>query len=239
MQATSSAVYGADVESPEAAPVRAVEEAPPEAPTAPVRDRFAEGPPSRLGDQLMPLRLFGVRVLNYLTNHVVNHVPSFTLRHLWYRIALGIEFGEKAGVFLGTYIWFYGPRASRRTGVTIGRNSLINRGCTIDIRSGLTIGENVSISPEVMILGGTHDINDPHFGSVRGRVVIEDYAFIGSRATIFHGVTIGRGAVVAAGSLVSKDVPPMTVVAGAPARPIGMRDPAAAAYELGTRPLFE
>jgi acetyltransferase-like isoleucine patch superfamily enzyme len=193
-----------------------------------------------LYDRRLPLRLFCVRVLNYLTNHVVAHVPSFMLRRLWYRHALGIDFGPGASVLLGAHVWFFGPRETRRRGVAIGRNSRINRDCTLDIRSGLTIGDNVSISPEVMILGGSHDYNDPSWRYVdTGPVTIEDYVWIGSRATILPGVTVGRGAVVAVGSVVTKNVAPMTVVAGVPAKPIAIRKSGATAYAIGPPPLFE
>jgi maltose O-acetyltransferase len=186
------------------------------------------------------LRLFCVGVLNYLTNHVVAHLPSWTLRRLWYRHALGIEFGPGASVLLGARVWFFGPREARRRGVAIGRNSRINRDCTLDIRSGLMIGDNVSISPEAMILGASHDYNDPTFRYVEaGPVTIEDHVWIGSRAMILPGVTVGRGAVVAAGSIVTNSVAPMTVVAGTPARPVAVRDPGATEYELGPPPLFE
>jgi acetyltransferase-like isoleucine patch superfamily enzyme len=189
------------------------------------------------------LRLFCVRILNYLTNHVVAHVPSFALRHLWYRRVLGIQLGQHASVYMGTYVWFWGPREIRRIGVRIGRNSQIGRNCTIDARSPLTIGENVALSPEAMILAGTHDVNDPRFADSEvgpWAVAIEDHAWIGTRAMILPGVTVGRGAVVAAGSVVTKDVPPLTIVAGVPAKPIGMRDPGATVYELDSpRPLFE
>jgi maltose O-acetyltransferase len=186
---------------------------------------------------------FVVQVLNYLTNHVVAHVPSFTLRHLWYRHVLGIQIGPHAGVHMGTYVWFWGPGAIRRNGVRIGRNSLIGRNCTLDARSPLTIGDNVSLSPEVMILAGTHDVNDPRFAPSEvgpWAVAIGDHAWVGSRAMILPGVTVGRGAVVAAGSVVTKDVPPLTIVAGVPAKPIGMRDAGATVYELrAPLPLFE
>jgi len=202
----------------------------------PQRVRSAPG----LYDRALPLRLFCIRVLNYLTNHVVAHVPSFTVRRLWYRHALGIEFGEGACVLLGAYVWFFGPRENRRRGVAIGRNSRVNRNCTLDIRCGLTIGDNVSISPEVMILTLSHDYDDPYFNDLdAGPVTIEDHAWIGSRATILPGVTVGRGAVVAAGSVVTKDVAPMTVVAGVPAKPVTVRDSGAAEYTLGKPPLFE
>jgi maltose O-acetyltransferase len=71
-------------------------------------------------------------------------------------------------------------------------------------------------------------------------VSIEDYVWLGARAVILPGVTVGRGAVVAAGSVVTKNVPPLTIVAGIPARPVGMRDSAATVYELDwPLPLFE
>jgi acetyltransferase-like isoleucine patch superfamily enzyme len=190
-----------------------------------------------------PARLFAVRVLNYLTNHVVNSVPSFKLRHLWYGRVLGIQLDQGSRIHLGTYVWFFGPREIRRCGVRLGRNSRIDRDCTIDVRSGLTIGDNVVFSPEVMLLAGTHDINDPGFAdSPVGpyRVEIEDYVWIGARAIIMPGVTVGRGAVVAAGAVVTKDVAPLTIVAGVPAKPIGMRDASATVYELpAALPLFE
>ena len=196
--------------------------------------------PQGLYDRPLRLRLFCVRVLNYLTNHVVAHVPSFTLRRLWYRHALGIDFGPRATVLLGAYVWFHGPRENRRRGVAIGRNSRINRDCTLDVRCGLTIGDNVSISPEVMILGLSHDYNDPYFSDLdAGPVTIEDHVWIGSRAMILPGVTVGRGAVVAAGSIVTKDVAPMTVVAGVPAKPVAVRDSGATEYAIGKPSLFE
>ena len=182
----------------------------------------------------LALRLFCIRVLSYLTNHVVAHVPSFTFRRLWYQHALGIHFGPRASVFMGAYVWSFGRSEARRRGVTIGRNSRINRNCTLDIRCGLTIGDDVSISPEVMILTLSHDYNDPRFSDLdAGPVTIEDHVWIGSRALVLPGVTVGRGAVVAAGSVVTKDVAPMTVVAGVPAKQVAVRDSGATAYALG------
>jgi acetyltransferase-like isoleucine patch superfamily enzyme len=197
------------------------------------------GPAGGLG-RVFSIRLFAVRALLYLTNYLVAYVPSFTLRHLWYRRVLGIQLGPNAAVHLGNYVWFWGPGEIRRFGVSVGRNSRIGRDCTLDVRSGLTIGENVSISAEVMILGGTHDINDPGFGDIAGAVAIEDYVWVGARAIVMPGVTLGRGCVVAAGSVVTKDVEPLTIVGGVPAKPIGMRDSGATAYKLDwPLPLFE
>jgi len=74
-----------------------------------------------------------------------------------------------------------------------------------------------------MIYTLQHDIDSPDFDVVGGPVVIEDYVYIGPRAIILPNVHIGRGAVVAAGSLVSKDVDPGIVVKGVPARPMMTR----------------
>lgn len=193
--------------------------------------------------EAIPLRPFFVRVLVYLTNYVVAYTPSFTLRHLWYRRVLGIQIDQGAGIHMGTYVWFWGPRQIRRIGVRIGKNARIGRDCTIDARSPLTIGEHVALSPEVMILAGTHDVNDPEFAQSEVgpyAVTIGDHVWIGARAMIMPGVTVGRGAVIGAGAVVTKDVPPLAIMAGVPAKPIGMRDPGATAYELDSSlPLFE
>ncbi len=186
------------------------------------------------------LRLFGIRALNYVTNHIVTHIPSLTIRHAWYRRIVGIQMGRNASVQLGCYVWFYGPGSTRRSGARIGKNSRINRDCTIDLRGGLLIGDNVSVSPDVTILTNSHGVNDPSFREENGTVMIEDHVWIGTRAMILPGVTVGRGAVVAAGSVVTRDAPPMTVVAGVPAKTVGARDAAATEYALdGRPPLFE
>ncbi|HPU00025.1 MAG TPA: DapH/DapD/GlmU-related protein, partial [Armatimonadota bacterium] len=77
----------------------------------------------------------------------------------------------------------------------------------------------------VHLITAQHDMNDPDFANVLAPIVIEDYVWIGSRATVLPGVRIGRGAVVAAGAVVTRDVAPLTVVGGVPARPIGERKP--------------
>jgi acetyltransferase-like isoleucine patch superfamily enzyme len=186
------------------------------------------------------LRIFVIRLINFLTNYVVNHIPSFALRRGWYRRVLGVEIGDHAGFHLGCYLWFYGPGQIRRDGFRIGAYSRINRNCCLDARGPLRIGENVSISPEVTILTAFHRIDDPKFRVETRPVVIEDYVWIGSRATILSGVRLGRGSVVAAGAVVTRDVAPLEIVGGVPARPIGTRPAEALQYTLdGPFPLFE
>jgi len=179
-----------------------------------------------------------VRVLQYVTNYVVNRIPCGRLRHLWYRRILGVQLGDGSAIYLGCFIWFNGPGQMRRGGLRIGEHCHINRNCCLDARMSLTIGNNVSISPEVTVLTNQHLYDDPTFAVVSRPVVIEDYVWIGTRAMVMPGVTIGRGAVVAAGAVVTKDVAPLEVVGGVPARSIGRRslDPA---YTLGAPPLFQ
>lgn len=202
--------------------------------------------PARLEEQVSGERssrrlvLFAIRTLNYLTNHVINHVPSFALRRLWYERVIGARFGDDAGMYIGCDLWYYTPRKVRMSGFRLGAGSHVNRRCVLDIRGGLDIGEQVSISPEAMILTATHQVNDPQFRVELRRVVIEDYVWVGSRATILPGVRLGRGCVVAAGAVVTRDVPPHTVVAGVPARPVADRDIAATTYSGRVAlPLFE
>jgi acetyltransferase-like isoleucine patch superfamily enzyme len=186
------------------------------------------------------LRTFVIRVLNYVTNYVVSHVPSFALRRAWYGRVLGVRMGPHAGVHLGCYVWFYGPGQVRRDGTTIGAYSRINRNCCLDMRGPLHIGENVSISPDVTILTAFHRMDDPEFRVEARPVVIEDHVWVGTRATILSGVRLGRGSVVAAGAVVTRDVGPLEIVGGVPARPIGTRPAEALEYVLdGPFPLFE
>ena len=108
--------------------------------------------------------------------------------------------------------------------ISIDEGTVIGHGVTLDGRNGITIGKNVNFSSEVMVWTMQHDYNDPSFSASGGAVVIEDYAWISVRVIILPGVTIGEGAVVAAGAVVTKDVEPYTVVGGVPARKISTRN---------------
>jgi acetyltransferase-like isoleucine patch superfamily enzyme len=183
-------------------------------------------------------RYIAAQVLNYVTNHVVSRIPVFRLRLAWYRRAIGLTIGDGSVVFLGCYVWFYGRRTVGRS--QIGCNTIINRDCCLDVRGPLRIGDNVSISPGVAILTTQHQIGSPRFDLETREVVIEDHAWIGMRAIVLPGAHIGRGAVVAAGAVVSGKVAPMTIVGGVPAKPIGTRPAGADSYVFtAPPPLFE
>lgn len=95
----------------------------------------------------------------------------------------------------------------------------IQQCCTFFGRGGITIGDEVFIGPKVNLITINHAPNPDNRSATYGRpIVIEDKAWIGINSTILPGVRIGYGAIVGAGSVVTKDVPPMTVVAGNPAK---------------------
>jgi acetyltransferase-like isoleucine patch superfamily enzyme len=128
----------------------------------------------------------------------------------------------------------------RRDGVSIGLNSRVNRNCCLDVRGGLRIGDDVSVSPDVVVLTASHRVDDPAFRVETRPVVIEDNVWIGTRATILPGVTLGRGCVVCAGAVVTRDVAALAIVGGVPAQRVGERPAAAAGYSLDSGfPLFE
>lgn len=122
--------------------------------------------------------------------------------------------------------------------ISIGSRSNINPNCMFDSRGGkITVGDYVDISPEVNIWTLQHDTQSPVFATLGGDVYIEDFVWIGNRAIILPGVTVGRGSVVAAGSVVTKSVEPNTIVGGVPARKIGKRNIYHEPREI-YRPLF-
>ena len=168
--------------------------------------------------------------LLFVCNRLVANIPSHAVRLAFYRRAMQFEIGERSCIFSGA-------RFDTPGGFRIGKSSTINERCRLDNRGGLTIGENVSVSAETCILTADHDPHDPTFAGRNRPVVVEDYAFIGTRALILPGITIGRGAVIGAGAVVTKDVPSLAIVAGSPAREIGKRNPNLN-YEVDYRRLF-
>jgi maltose O-acetyltransferase len=176
-------------------------------------------------------------LLRYVTNHVISHLPSYTLRHAWYRHVLGWQIASDARILMGQHLQTGGARSGRHK-VSIGKGSVINDHCRMHINGGITIGERVSISAGTWLLTGGHDMNDTQFTTIYRPISIGNAVWIGARATILAGVTIGDGAVVMAGAVVSRDVPPYTVVGGVPAKVIKQRDPQKFSYSLNHR-LFE
>jgi acetyltransferase-like isoleucine patch superfamily enzyme len=106
--------------------------------------------------------------------------------------------------------------------IEVGDNVFMNAGTFIDSKGGVTIGNSVGIGEYVRILTHTHSESN-HAERTYGRVIIGDYAKIYSGAMIFYGIKVGEEAIVAAGAVVTKDVPANHVVAGIPAEVIRER----------------
>ena len=113
---------------------------------------------------------------------------------------------------------------SKKTNIEVGNGCVINKNVSLDGRGGkLIIGNNVDIAEGVNIWTLQHDHHDDYHKLKGGDVIIEDYVWIASRCTILPGIRIGKGAVIACGAVVTKDVPSMAIVGGIPAKVIGER----------------
>jgi acetyltransferase-like isoleucine patch superfamily enzyme len=165
-------------------------------------------------------------VFEFLVN-----IPLHWLRN--YLIKINVKsFGKNISILRGIEIRSGGN-------VIIGNNCVINKKVLLDGRGGLLkIGQNVDIGQETNIWTLEHDVNDVYHKSIGGDVIIEDYVWIASRCTILPGVVIGKGAVLAANCVVTKDVNPYDIVGGIPAKKIGKRVEGQK-YILKHKPYFE
>ena len=154
--------------------------------------------------------------LLYFCNRVVSHIPSHALRKGFYRRVMGVTIGQGTYLFMGLWL-------DERRNLSVGKNSIVNQNCRLDSRGGVFIGDNVSISADVVVLTADHDYRTPNFAGQNKPVRIENFVFVGTRAMILPGVTLGEGAIVAAGAVVTRDVAPYAIVGGVPAKPIGER----------------
>ncbi|MEK7154824.1 MAG: acyltransferase [Patescibacteria group bacterium] len=161
--------------------------------------------------------------------YLVGLAPSHLIRKIFYTLA-----GIKLQGTLHMWARFYDP-----TGITIGKDSIVGDHVFLDGRAAIKIGEHTDIASEVMIYNSEHDLEAQDFSATLAPVEIGDYVFIGPRSIILPGVKIGRGAVVAAGAVVTKDVPAFAIVGGVPAKVIGERANKNPTYNLGRARLFQ
>jgi acetyltransferase-like isoleucine patch superfamily enzyme len=134
-----------------------------------------------------------------------------------------INIGDRVSIEKGVVI-----STSEKGRIIIGNNVYIGEYCVLTSNEEIEIGDNVLISPHNDIVDFNHIYQDPtkpvnEQGIIAKKITIQEDAWIGSGSKILMGVTIGKGAIIGAGSVVTKDVPPYHVVAGDPAKTIKMR----------------
>lgn len=144
--------------------------------------------------------------------YTAGRIRAFILRKL-----LGFKIGHGTLIFGMPII----SGMNIYTKLTVGDHTLMNIKCFLDLTGPVTIGNNVAIGAEAMLITGTHEVGNQQqraSNMIFEPIRVGNGAWIGSRCVIFPGVTIGEGAIVAAGSVVYKDVAPNTMVGGNPAR---------------------
>ncbi len=147
--------------------------------------------------------------------NTVHGVLPFFLRPLLYGLC-GFRIHGSATLQGGVRFFHVGRLA-------VGEGSLINRGVLLDNRGGITIGRQVSIAHDARLYTMGHDPHDENFATKAAPIVIDDHAVVFAGAMIMPGVHLGQGAVVMAGAVVTKDVPPRRLVGGNPAQDLGER----------------
>jgi len=140
----------------------------------------------------------------------------------------GIIIGNNVSIHRNTIIECTGVIRQLGVGLIIGNNVGIAQNCFIQVRGEVIIGNNVIFGPGVSVFSENHKFSDPDIpiveqGEKRKGVVIEDNVWIASGATILDGVHIGNNSIVAAGSVVNKNVPPYAIVGGVPAKILKFR----------------
>ncbi|MEZ9601402.1 DapH/DapD/GlmU-related protein [Vibrio sp. 10N.286.46.A8] len=161
---------------------------------------------------------FGFLHYSYLINiiHAVIYILPPVFRPPFWCLLLG-KYNQR--VFIDSNVYFRYPST-----VYLGKDVSINRGCEFYTSwydrktTKIDIGNNVRIGPGVRFFSAGHDINNIDLPDNSNTISVGDNVWIGGGATILQGVTVGDGAVIAAGSVVNRDVLPLTLVAGVPAK---------------------
>ncbi len=163
------------------------------------------------------------RVIDYfhflylgMANHFFNKIPSYFIRKMILRHLYRMKIGRHSNIQMGVRV--YAPWK-----ITIGNNCSIGHDSLLDGRRGIRIGNNVDLAGYVRIFTLGHDLNDPSYKTTGKPVTIEDEASVFTGAYILPGITIGRGSVVALGSVVTKNTEPWAVYGGNPAKKISTR----------------
>lgn len=146
-------------------------------------------------------------------------IPSHHVRMLMYKYVYAMTIEKNVVIYYGAEI-----RAPWR--ISIGEGTIIGDKVILDGRSGISIGKNVNFSTGVWLWTLQHDVNSPDFSSdgQDAPIVIGNRAWLSCRTVVLPGVSIGEGAVIAAGSVVTKDVEAYSINGGIPNKKIGERN---------------
>lgn len=158
-------------------------------------------------------------------------IPLHSVRNLIWQMS-GVKLGRKSTLHTG--VRMFDPRR-----VVVGEGTIVGYGTFLDGRDQLTIGSHTDIASEVMVYNQEHDVHSADFHAISAPVTIGNYVFVGPRAIILPGVTVRDRAVIAAGAVVTKDVPEGAIVGGVPAKVIGERSLKNPHYRLGRFKLFQ
>lgn len=172
-----------------------------------------------------------------MTDARISEIGENTIIDPAVEICLEHDLKDGRGIFVGSNCVIY-PRnrlvlgdmnANPEANMVIGNNVLINAGGYLSGEGGLQIGNFVLIGPNVNILSAGHEFGNPDIpiqkqGLTYGKIIIEDDAWIGAGSVVLQGLTIGKGAIVGAGSVVTRDVPPYAIAIGNPARIVKYRN---------------
>jgi maltose O-acetyltransferase len=169
--------------------------------------------------------------LNYLFNDIITHVPIHFIRLGFLRL-FNKEISREAKILLHVKILNFWE-------VEIGPRSVINQYCLLDCRLfKIFIKNDVDIGPYTRIWTLGHDPDNENHSVKGGNVIIEDHVWIASGVTLLPDITIGRGAVLASGSVVTKSTESLGIYGGNPARKIKDRNNSLD-YSLNFTPIFQ
>ncbi|WP_081503688.1 acyltransferase [Treponema primitia] len=170
-----------------------------------------------------PIRT-SAKFIYYSYFHTIKYVvlqilPPF-FRYLSFKVLLG-SLGKNC--LIDYTVDFRGTKR-----IFIGNHVSINHGCRFfcslrDKNNSIKLENHIAIGPQVTFFAAGHDIRYLNLPNTMGNITVKDNVWIGGRSIILQGVTIGEGSIIAAGSVVTKDVPPWTVVGGCPAKFIKKR----------------
>jgi acetyltransferase-like isoleucine patch superfamily enzyme len=169
----------------------------------------------KLKEHIRRSRMQMIFILLALVNFLTALIPIHAIRRVLFRVA-GYKVSNRAYINGGVRFFSFGR-------LSVDDGTVINRGVYLDNRVDITIKKNVSISHDVKIYSLGHDADSDLFSTRGASIVIEDYAVIFAGAILMPGVKIGMGAVVYPNSVVTKNVEPMCVVGGNPAKFIKYR----------------